>query len=217
MDRRRISTSGTRKARVFPEPVTALTLTSLWLQSKGIVLAWTGVQISKPDRSSAEMISPERQDLRSEKRGGLNASSVFGNKSMTAAADSRRSLPLFALNWPSYKRKQNAADWPIRFGFVVDFADPKLSTLNQFEFTRFWVRFLRKPTNRTIVYRRDISLSRPIYFQLSANVVISYIFLPIFFFFSYSSICSYEKTKKWEQIFQIAVVPLTINIFFFWY
>lgn len=37
--RRRISTRGTTKARVFPEPVAASTATSLYVQSKGMVAA----------------------------------------------------------------------------------------------------------------------------------------------------------------------------------
>ena len=37
------SNMGITKARVFPEPVTASTTTSLWRMKRGIVEAWTGV------------------------------------------------------------------------------------------------------------------------------------------------------------------------------
>lgn len=44
----RRSSSGIRKARVFPDPVTASTTTSLFLRNNGIVLACTGVISVKP-------------------------------------------------------------------------------------------------------------------------------------------------------------------------
>lgn len=71
--RRRISTSGTTKARVFPEPVAASTATSLKLHSKGMVAAWTGVQKSKPERVRASRIGSESGGLRSEKRVSVKA------------------------------------------------------------------------------------------------------------------------------------------------
>ena len=71
--RRRISTRGTTKARVLPEPVVASTATSLKLHSKGIVAAWTGVQKSKPPAVRAWTTGSESGGLRSEKRVLLNA------------------------------------------------------------------------------------------------------------------------------------------------
>lgn len=72
-DRRRISTIGIRKARVFPEPVAASTATSLKLHSRGIVAAWTGVQNLKPACDNASRTVSERGGFRSEKRVTVNA------------------------------------------------------------------------------------------------------------------------------------------------
>ena len=58
---RRISTSGTTKARVLPKPVAASTMTSLQLQSKGIVAAWIGMQNSKPAWVRASRIDSESE------------------------------------------------------------------------------------------------------------------------------------------------------------
>lgn len=66
--RRRISTKGTTKARVFPEPVAASTATSLWPQRRGMVAAWTGVQKRKPPRVRVSRTGSESEGRRSEKR-----------------------------------------------------------------------------------------------------------------------------------------------------
>lgn len=57
--RRRISTTGTMKARVFPEPVAASTATSLCDSRCGMVAACTGVQRRKPPRCSASTTSAD--------------------------------------------------------------------------------------------------------------------------------------------------------------
>ncbi|MQM02680.1 hypothetical protein Taro_035449, partial [Colocasia esculenta] len=66
--RRRISTRGTTKARVLPEPVAASTTTSLKRHSKGITWAWTGVQKWKPPCSRTWRTGSERCGSSSEKR-----------------------------------------------------------------------------------------------------------------------------------------------------
>ena len=57
--RRRISTTGTMKERVFPEPVAASTATSLCDRRCGMVAACTGVQRRKPPRCSASTTSAD--------------------------------------------------------------------------------------------------------------------------------------------------------------
>jgi hypothetical protein len=54
---RRISTTGTMNARVFPEPMAASTATSLCDNRCGMAAAWTGVHRWKPSRSSASTTS----------------------------------------------------------------------------------------------------------------------------------------------------------------
>ena len=71
------------KARVLPEPVAASTATSLKLQSKGMVAAWTGVQKSKPECDRAWRTGSESGGFRSEKRTLVNA--LLGNSESMVA------------------------------------------------------------------------------------------------------------------------------------
>ena len=82
--RRRISTRGTTKAKVFPEPVAASTATSLKLQSKGMVAAWTGVQKWKPDWVRASRTGSDSGGLSSENRVVVRA--LFGSEESAGAA-----------------------------------------------------------------------------------------------------------------------------------
>ncbi|GER55877.1 NAD(P)H-hydrate epimerase [Striga asiatica] len=73
--RRRISTRGITKARVFPEPVAASTATSLKLHSKG-------VQNSKRDKVSASRTASESGGSKSENL--VVVSALFGFSSSAA-------------------------------------------------------------------------------------------------------------------------------------
>jgi hypothetical protein len=71
--RRSISTTGTTKARVFPEPVAASTATSLCDSSSGMVAACTGVHRRKPPRFRASTTSGDRAGDISENRCSVSA------------------------------------------------------------------------------------------------------------------------------------------------
>lgn len=65
--RRKISTSGSKKARVLPEPVAASTATSLCEQRRGMVAACTGVAKLKPKDCSTSRVDSDREGRSSEK------------------------------------------------------------------------------------------------------------------------------------------------------
>jgi hypothetical protein len=58
-NRSSFSTTGIKKDKVFPLPVTASTTTSLWPMKRGIVDAWTGVIRENPMAKTASRIHPE--------------------------------------------------------------------------------------------------------------------------------------------------------------
>lgn len=97
MERRRISTKGTTKARVFPEPVAASTATSLKEHRRGIVAAWTGVQKLKPASAKASRTGSEIGGFTSEKRVSVNALLLLF-ASITAAVCLRRRFWVFLRN-----------------------------------------------------------------------------------------------------------------------
>ena len=83
--RRSISTTGTTKARVFPEPVAASTATSLCDSSSGMVAACTGVHRRKPPRfrastTSGEMAGDSSENLCSVSARFFLAAAVAGEK-----------------------------------------------------------------------------------------------------------------------------------------
>lgn len=63
-NRSNFSTTGMRKAMVFPLPVTASTTTSLWPMKRGIAEACTGVMRVKPMEETASRIHSESGGVR---------------------------------------------------------------------------------------------------------------------------------------------------------
>jgi hypothetical protein len=81
------STTGIKKDKVFPLPVTASTTTSLWLMKRGIVEAWTGVIRENPMAKTASRTHSESAGFRHSQaredreedvaEGGFGAMNVF--------------------------------------------------------------------------------------------------------------------------------------------
>ena len=83
----KICKSGKRKAKVFPLPVTASTTTSLWLKSKGIAAAWTGVAFSNPNSFTMFILNKK-----------LNCYSFCSNNKMSFLRFSRQGRFKFSPN-----------------------------------------------------------------------------------------------------------------------
>jgi len=103
--RRRISTTGTMKARVFPEPVAASTATSLCDSRCGMAAACTGVHRWKPPRSRASTTSGDSAGDSSENLRSVNA--PF-RAAAAAAADVDAAMEALCLGFgPSW----GVSDW----------------------------------------------------------------------------------------------------------